>query len=139
MQLADIRALARHQYLRGVSVVELAAGDQRVRIRVPLASAASAAQAAALTPPAAASSTPAPTVVRADGLGLLRRTHPARLAPWIEAGDTVQAGQSLALLQVGGTYTAVCAPRDGVIEAVLAAEGQRIDHGTPLFRLRGLE
>lgn len=140
MQTSDIRALARHQHLRGVGVVEWTTQGQRVRIRVPLDSAAAHGVAARAEPAAGPTSSvveSALTVVRAEGLGWLRFTHPARLSERVIVGDEVRAGQPLALLQVGGTYTAVSAPHDGRVLAVLAEEGQRIDHGTALFQLKG--
>lgn len=133
MELADIRLVARHQRRRGVGTVEIAAAGQRVRIRIGRNALADTPDA---VPSATACATDTGTLVTAEGLGLLRREHPARLDARIAVGDAVAAGQPLALLQVGSTYTAVIAPHSGVVEALLAEDGQRIDYGTPLFRLR---
>lgn len=145
MQLTEIREITRHQHLRGVGVVELSIGSQRVRIRVRPhgpgggdgAGKEKTAELADAMPSPVAASDPSRTVVRSEALGFLRRTHPARLGARVEVGDSVEQGQPLALLHVGDTYTCVSAPATGVIESVLAQEGQRVDYGMPLFVLKG--
>jgi acetyl-CoA carboxylase biotin carboxyl carrier protein len=62
-----------------------------------------------------------------------------RVPVCVQPGDTVVAGQTMALLQLGDVYTAVVAPREGIIDAVLVSDGERIDFGKPLFTLKAAE
>lgn len=132
MDIADIREFARHQHLRGVEMVEIREDQRLVRIRV--AAAHPLPDEAAPVPPTQAPHAEGLTA-RSEALGLLRRSHPVRLPTAIEVGDAVDEGQLLALLELGDTLTAVNAPGRGIVESVLAEEGQRVDYGMPLFRL----
>jgi acetyl-CoA carboxylase biotin carboxyl carrier protein len=139
METSDIRDIARQQHLRKVDLVELNDGRSWVRIRVRAANAGPSQHAGAVSHPV---SVPAPgsatqvITVKATSLGILRCAHPSRPQMRIESGDAVVEGQPLALLQVGDAYTSVSAPSAGIVEGVLAEEGQRIDYGMPLFLLK---
>ncbi|MBV9124486.1 MAG: transketolase, partial [Planctomycetes bacterium] len=54
----------------------------------------------------------------------------------IRAGDTVQAGQSIADMEADKAVYDLAAPVDGVVAAVLVPEGQPVRVGTPLLRLQ---
>ena len=90
--------------------------------------------------PMPASQAPAPEAVsitvRSATLGRLRRSHDESLPVRIEPGDEVVKGQLLALVALDESLTAVLAPADGVIDAVLAADDQIVDYGMPLFQLK---
>jgi len=74
-------------------------------------------------------------VVRSGAVGVLRLAHPLRQAPLVQVGDTVRAGQALAVLQLGAVLLAVAAPRDGVVRRILAPDGSTIGYGEPLVEL----
>ncbi|MEM1352230.1 MAG: acetyl/propionyl/methylcrotonyl-CoA carboxylase subunit alpha [Pseudomonadota bacterium] len=59
------------------------------------------------------------------------------LVKWIfvEKGQTVAAGDSLAVLEAMKMEHALTAPRDGVIAEVLVSEGEQVAAEAPLFRL----
>lgn len=134
MDIADIREFARHQHLRGVEVVEIKEDQRLVRIRIAAARPLQDGAAPA-TVPSTEAPRPKDLTARSEALGLLRRSHPVRLPTAIEVGDAVDEGQLLALLELGDTLTAVNAPGRGIVESVLADEGQRIDYGMSLFQL----
>ncbi|OWU83769.1 3-methylcrotonyl-CoA carboxylase [Oceanicola sp. 22II-s10i] len=52
-----------------------------------------------------------------------------------KAGETVTAGQRLAVLEAMKMEHALTAPRDGVVAEVLVAEGAQVEAGAPLIRL----
>lgn len=139
MNISDIRAVISHQSARQIERVEIRSGRDHVRSVIRLRGESPA----DIRPVQTGGSVPVPdagcsanTTVKAESLGIFRRSHPARASACIEAGDYVVAGQPLALLQVHDVYTAVVAPCEGVIEDVLAVEGDRIDYGRPLFTVR---
>lgn len=126
IDLSDIRAYARRLHLRGVESMEIQEGNRLISIRVDSPMPESQAPA-----PEAASIT-----VRSATLGRLRRSHDESLPVRIEPGDEVVKGQLLALVALDESLTAVLAPADGVIDAVLAADDQIVDYGMPLFQLK---
>ena len=61
----------------------------------------------------------------------------ALLEEWMVApGDTVKAGQSLAVVVMVKTSVDVAAPADGVIEEILIAKDDTVAQGKPLARMR---
>lgn len=89
--------------------------------------------------PAAAAAPPRPPApgltVTADGAALFHPGGSPGMAPLAPAGTRVTQGQVLGVLQVGAALLPIHAPADGLIEAILAADGGLVGHGTPLFHL----
>lgn len=54
----------------------------------------------------------------------------------VQAGDLVQRGQPVAVLDAMKMHNTIGAPRDGCVEAVCVATGQAVAQGTPLMRLQ---
>ncbi|OGA88992.1 MAG: hypothetical protein A2Z90_14270 [Burkholderiales bacterium GWA2_64_37] len=139
MNCQEIQLIARRQHLRQVEVVEVREGLQRVRMVITAGRGISEADSAipsmdsALRPVASQADR---VTVRSGSLGLLRLAHPLRSLSGVASGDIVVAGQPLALLEVHGVYTDVVTPCDGVVVDVLAADGDRVDFGMPLFTLK---
>jgi len=122
MDLEFIRAVARRQRQLGIGLVEIVSGGDRIRIEAGTADTA----AAPVVPKDGAEC----LTVRATALGMVVA---AEVPP--QVGDTVVAGQVLAVLQVGERRQEVLAPCAGRIAGVLAAAGTRADYGMPLFEL----
>ncbi|MEY4414406.1 MAG: hypothetical protein RIQ53_1699 [Pseudomonadota bacterium] len=76
------------------------------------------------------------STLRAGAAGVLRRVHPLQTAPLVQPGQTVQAGQVLALLQLGSLLLPVCAPCAATVEAWCCDDGQPVEWGQALLRWR---
>jgi len=84
------------------------------------------------TPPAAAMPRAAPQAGGADALnapmpGVILELH-------VKAGDNVQRGQQIAVLDAMKMHNFIGAPRAGVIAEVCVAPGQAIGHGETIVR-----
>jgi acetyl-CoA carboxylase biotin carboxyl carrier protein len=74
--------------------------------------------------------------VTANARGAFLSTHPLRTAAAVALGDTVKEGDVLGLLKVTDVlYHPVLADRKGRVMRVLAADGEMIEEGMPLFEL----
>jgi acetyl/propionyl-CoA carboxylase alpha subunit len=71
-----------------------------------------------------------------EGISTNIPLHPAREKPFARAGDNVRSGDILALVRTGPVYAPIIAPRDGRVEQILAAAGDLVGFGSPLFRIR---
>lgn len=56
--------------------------------------------------------------------------------PFVKAGDAVKKGQTLAIVEAMKLMNEIESEYDGVVEEVLAQNGQSVEYGQPLFRLR---
>ncbi len=79
---------------------------------------------------------PAPGL--ADATGGLTAPMPGKVVRIeVAAGDPVEAGQPLVVLEAMKMEQVVSAPEAGVVVAVLVAEGDQVDGGQPLVRVAG--
>ncbi|MDQ2095387.1 acetyl/propionyl/methylcrotonyl-CoA carboxylase subunit alpha [Rhodalgimonas zhirmunskyi] len=114
--IAGARAM---DWVRNGDVVTVFAGaGQRFRVIDPLERAASAGAGA--------------DVIEAPMPGLVK-------ALYAEAGQTVAAGDRLAVLEAMKMEHALLAPRDGVVAEVLSQAGDQVEAGAPLIRLEDAE
>ena len=95
--------------------------------------------------PSAVSIAPRPTValppsrpaVTAGGKGALTAPMPGViLEVKVKAGDAVERGQPVAVLDAMKMHNVVASPRAGVIAEVLVAAGQTVDHGEAILKYR---
>jgi acetyl/propionyl-CoA carboxylase alpha subunit/acetyl-CoA carboxylase carboxyltransferase component len=71
-----------------------------------------------------------------DETGIVRASVPAVLvAVHVKAGEHVESGATIAVLETMKMETPVRAPRAGTVREVLAAVNSQVDVGTPLVRL----
>lgn len=56
--------------------------------------------------------------------------------PFVQEGDTVNAGEPVAVLEVMKTYNPVEAPFNCEILEILAEDGEAVEYAQPLFRVR---
>ncbi len=55
--------------------------------------------------------------------------------PFVQVGDEVKVGQTLALLEAMKMFTELASPVDGVVVDILVENGQGVKTGTPLFKI----
>jgi 3-methylcrotonyl-CoA carboxylase alpha subunit len=74
---------------------------------------------------------------QAAGAGSLAAPMPGKvLAMHVKAGDTVKAGQALAVMEAMKMEHTLNAPRAGVVAEVLFAAGDAVPEGAALIRLQ---
>ena len=74
--------------------------------------------------------------VSAPSLGSFYRAPKPGAAPFTEVGARVAAGDDLCLIEVMKLFTSVKSPCAGVVTAILASDGDLVEYGQPLFRIR---
>ena len=55
--------------------------------------------------------------------------------PFVRVGDTVQAGQTLMIVEAMKTMNPIPAPKAGKVVEILVADGQPVEFGEPLVVL----
>ncbi|WOH63755.1 acetyl-CoA carboxylase biotin carboxyl carrier protein subunit [Bradyrhizobium sp. BWA-3-5] len=84
------------------------------------------------------STTDETTIVSPMYATFYRASSPAD-APFVQIGDAVTAGQTLAMLEAMKTLTPLLCELEGVVTAIRAQDGHLVDEGQPLFDLRRLD
>jgi acetyl-CoA carboxylase biotin carboxyl carrier protein len=121
--------LARGTALPGPAPASAHAAAAAVR---PTADATTAAEAVASAVPASPAATP--RTLAAPLYGVLHLRPSPDEPPFVQAGQTVRAGQTLCVIEAMKVFNEVQATHDAVVQAVLAVSGQEVDAGQPLFQ-----
>ena len=146
MDLRKLKKLIDLVQESGIAELEITEGEEKVRI----SRAGNAVQTAVMTmpqatpmmaaPPAAAlPATPeAPAepeghVVKSPMVGTFYRSSAPGAKPFVEIGQSVNAGDTLCIIEAMTLLNEIEADRDGVIKAVLVENGQPVEYGQPLF------
>ena len=96
-----------------------------------------------VTPTAAAATVAEPvptvadegTVVRSPMVGTFYRSSSPDAAPYVEVGDVVAAGQTVAIVEAMKLFNPIAVESAGVVVEVLVEDGQAVEFDQPLFRL----
>jgi acetyl-CoA carboxylase biotin carboxyl carrier protein len=135
-QLADILTET------GLSEIEVERGDLKVRVAKTLTAAvqvaAAAPVAAAHAPPATAPAPEAPAprrngeTISSPMVGTVYLQPQPGSPPFIKVGDTVQAGQTLFIVEAMKTMNPIPAPKGGRVVEILVGDAQPVEFGAAL-------
>ena len=135
-----IRALAAVLNETGLTEIEIAEKDSR--IRVVRAAAPAVATAAPVAPPVAAiQAAPAPDEASHPGAVVSPMVGVAYLAPepgappFVTVGQSVAAGQTLLLIEAMKTFNQIRAPKAGTVARILVANSTPVEYGEVLLIL----
>ena len=138
-----IRSLAKLLDETGLSEIEYASGDQRVRVARQLVAAHAAAGPA---PPVSAESLPPPTkpapstngadhpgALKAPLVGIAYLAAVPGQPPYVRVGDTVAEGQTLLIIEAMKVMNQIRAPHPGKISHVYVSDAEPVEYGTALM------
>ena len=138
-----IRALAGILTETGLTEIEIAEKDSRIRVvRAPGTAAPGAAAPVGAAPPDAALAPPAseadalashPGAVLSPMVGVVYLSPEPGAAPFVTLGQTVSAGQAVLLIEAMKTFNHIKAPRAGTVARILVANASPVEYGEPLM------
>jgi acetyl-CoA carboxylase biotin carboxyl carrier protein len=139
-----LRILAELINATGLSEIELAEGDRKVRLARALAPMSVLAPAAPVAAPVAAGVLPAepaakadpakhPGVVKSPMVGVAYLSAEPGAAPYVTAGQNVEAGATLLLIEAMKTFNQIKAPRAGTVRQILVNSGAPVEFDEPLL------
>ena len=59
-----------------------------------------------------------------------------RSESFVKVGDTVKKGQVVGIVEAMKLMNEIESEYDGIVEAVLVKDGETVEYGQPLFRIR---
>jgi acetyl-CoA carboxylase biotin carboxyl carrier protein len=141
-----IRMLAAVLTETGLSEIEIAEKDSRIRVVRAVGPAVAPVTVAAV--PHAPVAVPAPTQASAEAelaahpgavtspmVGVAYLLPEPGAAPFVSVGQTVAAGQTLLLIEAMKTFNQIKAPKAGTVARVLVANGAPVEYGEVLMIL----
>jgi len=139
LDIKSIRELADLLSETGLSEIEYAEGEKRIRcVRhsesascVQIAAPAPAPQ-AATTDEAALSGTPVP----APMVGTVYMASEPEAAPFVKVGDKVQEGDTLLIIEAMKVMNPIKAPKSGKIAEILVSDAQPVEFGETLLTIK---
>ncbi|BDY06601.1 acetyl-CoA carboxylase biotin carboxyl carrier protein [Ferrimonas sp. YFM] len=151
MDIRKIKKLIELVQESGIAELEIAEGEESVRIsrtgNAPVAAsytvaeapmvAAPAPVAAAAAPAAAPAAEAAPAIsghaVKSPMVGTFYRSPSPAAKPFVEVGDTVAVGDTLCIIEAMKMMNQIEADKAGVVKQILVENGDSIEFDEPLF------
>jgi acetyl-CoA carboxylase biotin carboxyl carrier protein len=136
-----IRKLAELMTETGLSEIELAEGDRRVRVSRAMTAAANpavhfaapAAAAPAAAAPAAVSPASHPGAVISPMVGTAYLQAEPGAPPFAAVGSQVKVGDTLLIIEAMKVMNPIKASKGGTVTQVLIDDGQPVEYGEPLM------
>ncbi|MCA1979020.1 MAG: acetyl-CoA carboxylase biotin carboxyl carrier protein [Thiobacillus sp.] len=148
MDLRKLKKLIDLVEASGIAELEITEGEEKVRIAKSIAGAPMMMAApqpqfvqAAAPAPAASAANAAPAedampeghVVRSPMVGTFYRAPAPGAKNFVEVGQSVNAGDTLCIIEAMKLLNEIEADQGGVIKAILVENGQPVEYGEPLF------
>ncbi|HKQ26392.1 MAG TPA: acetyl-CoA carboxylase biotin carboxyl carrier protein [Burkholderiales bacterium] len=148
MDLRKLKKLIDLVQESGIAELEITEGEEKVRISragntvqtavmtMPQATTMMAAAPAAAAAVAATPETPAAPeghVVKSPMVGTFYRSSAPGAKPFVEIGQSVNAGETLCIIEAMKLLNEIEADQGGVVKSVLVENGQPVEYGQPLF------
>ncbi len=132
-----VETLARILTRLGLSEIEIAQGDTKIRVARQITAAAPApapaSPASAAGSPGEAAEADAPGAVKSPMVGTAYLRASPEAPPFVEIGSVVKAGDKLLLVEAMKTFNEIVAPVAGTVTSILVEDGQPVEYGQPLF------
>ncbi|MCX7148086.1 MAG: acetyl-CoA carboxylase biotin carboxyl carrier protein [Rhodocyclales bacterium] len=149
MDLRKLKTLIDLVQNSGISELEISEGEEKIRIAkhftaAPATTVIGMPASATGTAPAAVSPAPTPGtetapvqaeghVMKAPMVGTFYRSSGPDAAPFVEVGRTVQAGDTLCVIEAMKLMNEIEADISGVIKSIEVENGQAVEYGQPMF------
>lgn len=129
----------------GIAEIEVTEGEEKVRITrttaaQPVYSAPVQQQPAVMAAPAAVPAVAVPAAgpdlskaMKSPMVGTFYRAASPTSAPFVEVGQTVNAGDTLCIIEAMKLMNEIEADHSGVVKEILVSNGQPVEFGEPLF------
>jgi acetyl-CoA carboxylase biotin carboxyl carrier protein len=147
MDLRKLKTLIELVESSGIAELEISEGEERVRITRTGMQAAAMQQVYAAPPPvaaapaAAAPAAPAAAqppaveghVIKSPMVGSFYRSASPGAKPFVDVGQSVNAGDTLCIIEAMKLLNEIETDKAGVVKAILVENGQPVEFGQPLF------
>ena len=149
MNIKQIRELAQIVSENGLSAIEIAEGENRVRIERAVAAPAAVPAVVSMPAPAAAPTAPAPAPaaeetnvdfnrtreIKSPMVGVFYAAPSPDAKPFVEVGSKVKKGDVVCIVEAMKLMNEISAEFDGEVVDVCVHNGDVVEYGQTLFKL----
>lgn len=135
MKESDIRKYAELMKELELTGLEITENNQMVRLERNLSAPKVDVAAAPASVPAVLETGDC-TSVTSPIVGLFYAAPAENAEPYVSLGDRVKKGQTLCIVEAMKLMNEITAEDDGVIEKICVTNGQMVEYGTELFRIK---
>ena len=149
MNIKQIRELAQIVSENGLSAIEVAEGENRVRIERAVAAPAAVPAVVSMPAPAAAPTAPAPAPaaeetnvdfnrtreIKSPMVGVFYAAPSPDAKPFVEVGSKVKKGDIVCIVEAMKLMNEITAEFDGEVVDVCVHNGDVVEYGQTLFKL----
>jgi acetyl-CoA carboxylase biotin carboxyl carrier protein len=135
-----LRALADLIKTTGLSEIELAEGDRKLRlarliapVEIPVAAPATFQPAATPAEPPRTDPAKHPGLIKSPMVGVAYLSAEPGAAPYVAVGQSVEAGATLLLIEAMKTFNQIKAPKAGTVKQILVKAGAPVEYDEPLL------
>ena len=154
MDLRKVKTLIDLVQQSGIAELEITEGEERVRISrgpvaqgiapvsgsqpvvIPVPAAAPASAAGAAPPPVEPLEESAGHTLKSPMVGTFYRSSAPGSKPFVELGQSVKAGETVCIIEAMKLLNEIEADQDGVIKEILVENGQPVEYGHRLFKVK---
>ena len=149
MNIKQIRELAQIVSENGLSAIEIAEGENRVRIERAVAAPAAVPAVVSMPAPAAAPTAPAPAAaaeetnvdfnrtreIKSPMVGVFYAAPSPDAKPFVEVGSKVKKGDIVCIVEAMKLMNEITAEFDGEVVDICVHNGDVVEYGQTLFKL----
>lgn len=136
MNESDIRKYAQLMKELELTGLEITENNQVVRLERSAPVSVAAPVAAPAEPMVAQQESTDGISVTSPIVGLFYAAPAENAEPYVSLGDRVKKGQTLCIVEAMKLMNEITAEFDGTIEKICVANGQMVEYGTELFRIK---
>ena len=136
MKESDIRKYAQLMGELGLTGLEIKEKDNVVRLERTYGAASAPAPVAVLDPPTQEPAGADTISVQSPMVGVFYQAPAENAAPYVKVGDQVRQGTVLCLIEAMKMMNEITADQDGTIVEICVQNGQVVDYGKELFRIK---
>ena len=137
MKDTDIRKYAELMKELGLTGLEITEDDKKVRLERTVSTVPMQTAVVSDSAPVAPATEDADYIsVKSPIVGLFYAAPAENADPYVTLGDAVKKGQTLCIVEAMKLMNELSAECDGVIDKICVTNGQMVEYGTELFRIK---
>lgn len=131
-----VRSLANVMRQSSITELDLGVGPMSVRLRRPASEFDDESDIQRQNNPATSPPSASEFLITAPMIGTFYTSASPGAQPFVSEGDEVYVGQTIGIIEAMKIMNEIVADGSGVVETILAGNGQPVEYGSPLIRLK---